>query len=69
MALTFSVYRSKTGPRFPDLLTSVPRASAERFARERSAADPEGRTWVVERDAGWRAVAEYRNGQLIRRLN
>jgi hypothetical protein len=67
VALTYSVYRSVTGLRRPDLLSGATRKDAEEFAGRESAADAEGRAWVIERDDTWRWVAEYRNGKLSRK--
>jgi hypothetical protein len=59
------VYRSG-GPEYPTLCGPAPRQECERYAIERSAADGDGRTYVVERADTWRIVAEYRRGELRR---
>jgi hypothetical protein len=51
-------------PYYPDLLTAAGRDEAERFAIGRSAADADGRTYVITSHETWRIVAEYRRGEL-----
>lgn len=45
-------------------LSGVTRDRAEEFAITESAADPERKTWVIDRDDTLRIVAEYRQGRL-----
>jgi hypothetical protein len=63
MASRYDVHRSG-GPHYPDLLSGVSRETAERFAIAESAADPEGRTFVITNAETWKIAAEYRLGQL-----
>ncbi len=70
---TYDVHRSRVQsdrakphqmPLYPDLLSAVTRDKAERFAIEQSAADPEGRTYVITDSSTWKIAAEYRRGQI-----
>jgi hypothetical protein len=62
--IRYEVYRSRSGPAYPTLLAGATREEADRYAREHSAADRDGRTYVIERADTWAIVAEYRRGQL-----
>jgi hypothetical protein len=72
MTATYDVHRSRFtgepapagGKYYPDLLTGASREEAVRFAIDRSAADPDGRTYIVSNHETWKTVAEYRNGRL-----
>jgi hypothetical protein len=66
MALTYSVYRSKTFPRFPNVISGVTRADAVECAVRTSASDTDGRASVITRDDNDRWIAEYRRGELTR---
>lgn len=69
MSLTYSVYRSKTFPHFPNVISGVTRRDAEACAVRTSAADADGRASVITRDDNDRWVAEYRRGELTRKRN
>jgi hypothetical protein len=62
--IQYAVYRSDAFPEYPDLIAGISREKAERFARDESACDPDGRTFVVEREDNWKIAAEYRRGEL-----
>lgn len=71
MTATYDVHRSgglrvpdAKPPYYPDLLAAVSRQEAERFAIGHSAADPDGRTYVITNHDTWKIVAEYRRGEL-----
>jgi hypothetical protein len=72
MTAAYDVYRSRPihaprpadGVYYPNLLTEATRAEAERFAIEQSAADPDGRTYVITNSETWKIAAEYRRGEL-----
>jgi sugar lactone lactonase YvrE len=61
--IRYDVHRSG-GPSYPNLLADVSRGEAERFAIDGSAADVEGRTYVITRYDTWKIAAEYRRGAL-----
>lgn len=61
--IRYDVHKSG-GPNYPNLLAGASRGEAERFAIDGSAADVEGRTYVITRSDTWKVAAEYRRGVL-----
>jgi hypothetical protein len=61
--IQYAVYCSG-GPDYPDVIAGIFWEKAERFARDQSACDPDGRTYVVEREDTWEIAAEYCRGEL-----